>query len=60
MALPQANTRSSTDMLLGRLLDEQRKTTKVSQKSTEIAKDVSKEQIYVGGDKAEKSRKKQI
>ena len=60
MALPQANTRSSTDMLLGRLLDEQRKTTKVSEKNIDVAKDESKAQIYVGADKAEKSREKKI
>ena len=54
MALPQANKVSSTDMLLGRILDEQRDTTKGLEKSIEVAKNVSKENIYV---KTEKEKK---
>ena len=60
MALPQANTRSSTDMLLGRLLDEQRETSDLTKKSIEVAKDESKAQIYVGEAKQNKGRKKLI
>ena len=60
MALPQANTRSSTDMLLGRLLDEQRDTTKGLEKSIEVAKNVSKENIYVKTQKEQKGSKEII